>query len=164
MAVAVWSCRVYQWKRKNQEPLRKGHQSEVLFFFPPPFFFFLIEVCLTYNITFISGYNIMVQYLCPLWHARHKSSCHILMTCLTTHQGASLRKNSGVRNKKRRGKRINGVARTSLISTWSFSFDPDRRMECQSLKYRKWTQRQGEVGQETQTIEFRITHKNRWAR
>lgn len=33
-------------------------------------------------------------------------------------------------------------------------------MEYQSFEHRKWTQMQGEVAQETQTIEFRIMHQN----
>ena len=73
---------------------------------------------------------------------------------LTTNKCSSLRNTNGMRNGE---ERINSITRP----TRSFSFDWDRGMECQSFTHRKWTQMQGEVGQETQTIEFRITHQNR---
>ena len=103
-------------------------------------------------------YNIMVAYLYTLQKDRSKSSYHHLMTSLMTNKCSSLRNANGMRNGE---ERINSITRPNVISTRSFSFDWDPRMECQSFTHRKWTQMQGEVGQETQTIEFRITHQNR---
>lgn len=52
--------------------------------------------------------------------------------------------------------RINSITRPNVISTRSFSFDWDPRMECQ-VYTQEMDSDAREVGQETQTIEFRIT-------